>query len=164
MMLRTLLVAALLASTGCAQAQPAAGAQAQAPSSGDGANYLATNAKAKGVVTLPSGLQYKVVKAGPATGIKPGPNDQVKVHYEGRLIDGTVFDSSYERGAPIVARPTNLVPGWTEALQLMRPGDEWELYLPPALGYGDQPAGPIPPGSVLVFKIELLDVLPAAAG
>ncbi len=84
----------------------------------------------------------------------------MKVAYEGKLLDGQVFDSSYARGAPVVMTLRDLVPGWVEALQLMRPGDEWLLYVPPSLGYGAVGAGPIPPGAVLVFKIELIGVLP----
>ena len=88
----------------------------------------------------------------------------MKVNYEGKLLDGTVFDSSYQRGEPAVFGVTGLIPAWTEALQLMRPGDEWELYAPAELAYGDQGAGPIPPGSVLQFKIELIAVSPAGGG
>jgi peptidylprolyl isomerase/FKBP-type peptidyl-prolyl cis-trans isomerase FklB len=126
------------------------------------AAFLAQNAKAPGVVVLPSGLQYKVVRSGPATGLKPGLQDEVKVHYEGKLVDGKVFDSSYERGQPAAMPLSGLIPGWVEALQLMRPGDEWILYVPPALGYGAEGAGgDIPPNSALIFRIELIDVLPA---
>jgi FKBP-type peptidyl-prolyl cis-trans isomerase len=124
--------------------------------------FLAQNAKAPGVVVLPSGLQYKVVRSGPASGLKPGPNDEVKVHYEGKLVAGEVFDSSYERGQPAAMPLSGLIPGWVEALQLMRPGDEWVLYVPPELGYGAEGAGgDIPPNSALIFRIELIDVLPA---
>jgi FKBP-type peptidyl-prolyl cis-trans isomerase len=124
--------------------------------------FLAQNAKAEGVVVLPSGLQYKVVRSGPATGLKPGPADEVKVHYEGKLVAGKVFDSSYERGQPAAMPLSGLIPGWVEALQLMRPGDEWILYVPPELGYGAEGAGgDIPPNSALIFRIELIDVLPA---
>ncbi len=124
--------------------------------------FLATNAKAPGVVVLPSGLQYKIVHSGPATGIKPQLTDEVKVHYEGKLIIGKIFDSSYERGQPAAMPLKGLVPGWQEALQLMRPGDEWILYVPAKLGYGDEGAGggEIPPGAALIFRIELIDVLP----
>lgn len=122
--------------------------------------FMARNAKEPGVRTLPSGLQFKVVREGPATGLRPKLGDEVKVHYEGKLVDGTVFDSSYERGAPAAMPLRALIPGWIEALKLMRPGDEWILYVPPALGYGDEQAGQIPPGSALIFRIELIDVLP----
>ena len=118
--------------------------------------------KAAGVVTLPSGLQYKIVRSGPASGAKPHAGDEVKVHYEGKLLDGTVFDSSYERGVPAAMPLDALIPAWIEALQLMRPGDEWVLYVPPALGYGEEGAGggQIPGNSVLIFRIELIGVLP----
>jgi peptidylprolyl isomerase/FKBP-type peptidyl-prolyl cis-trans isomerase FklB len=122
--------------------------------------FLAKAAKEPGVVTLPSGLEYKIVHSGPATGMKPHLNDEVKVMYEGKLVDGTVFDSSYDRGQPAAMPLKGLVKGWQEALQLMRPGDEWILYVPPDLGYGADGQGPIPPGAVLVFRIELIDVLP----
>jgi peptidylprolyl isomerase/FKBP-type peptidyl-prolyl cis-trans isomerase FklB len=131
------------------------------PAATEGKAFLATNAKATGVVSLPSGLQYKIIKSGPATGLKPGPQDEVKVHYEGKLISGQVFDSSYERGAPAALPLPALIPAWIEALQLMRPGDVWMLYVPPELGYGDAGAGDIPPNSTLIFKIELIGILPA---
>jgi len=121
--------------------------------------FMAANAKAAGVVTLPDGLQYKVVTSGPATGPHPQITDEVKVNYEGKLVSGKVFDSSFERGAPAVFPLSGLVHGWVEALQLMRPGDEWILYLPPALGYGDEDKGEIPPNSVLIFRIQLIGVL-----
>ncbi|MDP3661139.1 FKBP-type peptidyl-prolyl cis-trans isomerase [Phenylobacterium sp.] len=123
--------------------------------------FLAQNSKAAGVVTLPSGLQYRVVRQGPSTGLHPQRADEVKVHYEGKLVSGKVFDSSYERGAPTAMPLGGLIPGWIEALQRMRPGDEWILYVPPELGYGDEQKGDIPPGSVMIFRIELIDVLPA---
>jgi FKBP-type peptidyl-prolyl cis-trans isomerase len=125
-----------------------------------GKAFLAQNAHADGVHVTRSGLQYRVLRSGPATGIRPKPADEVKVNYEGKLLDGEVFDSSYQRGVPVVMTVRELVPGWIEALQLMRPGDEWLLYVPPSLGYGDKGAGPIPPNSVLVFKLELIDVAP----
>jgi FKBP-type peptidyl-prolyl cis-trans isomerase len=125
-----------------------------------GKAFLATNAKAPGVKTLPSGLQYKIVRSGPAGGMRPQATDEVKVNYEGKLLDNTVFDSSYERGVPAALPLPALIPGWVEALKLMRPGDEWILYVPPALAYGDNGAGQIPPGSTLIFRIELIAVLP----
>ena len=124
------------------------------------AAFLAKNAKEPGVVTLPDGLQYKIVHSGPATGMKPHLADEVKVNYEGKLVDGTVFDSSYERGQPAAMPLKNLVKAWQEALQQMRPGDVWMLYVPPELGYGAEGQGPIPGGAVLIFKIELIDFLP----
>lgn len=127
------------------------------------AAFLVENGKKPGVVTRPSGLQYKVLTAGAATGPHPAPQDEVNVHYEGKLLNGEVFDSSYERGVPSTFTVGMLVPGWVEALQLMRPGDAWELYVPAALGYGESGQGPIPPGATLIFKMELLGVLPHAA-
>jgi FKBP-type peptidyl-prolyl cis-trans isomerase len=125
-----------------------------------GQAFLAQNAKAEGVRATASGLQYKVLKSGPADGPRPKPADEIKIHYEGRLIDGKVFDSSLERGVPATFVLGNLIPGWVEALQLMRPGDEWEIYVPARLGYGEREAGEIPPNSTLIFKIQLLGVLP----
>jgi FKBP-type peptidyl-prolyl cis-trans isomerase len=125
--------------------------------------FLASNAKVEGVVTLPSGLQYKVVQAGPAGGASPRADDQVQVNYEGKLLDGTVFDSSYQRGQAATFVVGQLIPAWTEALQKMRPGDVWMLYAPPKLAYGEKGAGPIPPNSALVFKIELISILPRDA-
>jgi peptidylprolyl isomerase/FKBP-type peptidyl-prolyl cis-trans isomerase FklB len=154
--LKAIALAGVLAITACnrgeAQSTPVATAAEQQA-------FLDKNAKAEGIKVLPSGLQYKVVRSGPPTGPQPTLDDEVKLHYEGTLINGTVFDSSYERGAPVVMRPRDLVKAWQEALPMMRPGDEWYLYVPPALGYGDEPAGQIPPGSVLVFRLEVLDVL-----
>jgi peptidylprolyl isomerase/FKBP-type peptidyl-prolyl cis-trans isomerase FklB len=124
--------------------------------------FLAQNARAPGVHVLPDGLQYKVVRSGPADGLRPQVGDEVKVNYEGKLVDGAVFDSSYERGTPAAMPLKGLIKGWQEALPLMRPGDEWILYVPPALGYGEEGAGgTIPPGAALIFRIELLGVLPA---
>jgi FKBP-type peptidyl-prolyl cis-trans isomerase len=155
-----LLIAALaaLALVACHKAPDAGPTAAQ--SLAEGKAYLDKNAKAPGVVTTPSGLQYKIISSGPATGPHPKPSDEVKVNYEGRLIDKdrTIFDSSYKDGTPIIFVLNQVVPGWTEALQLMRPGDVWEIWLPPNLGYGEQDKGAIPPNSVLDFKIELIDV------
>jgi FKBP-type peptidyl-prolyl cis-trans isomerase len=120
--------------------------------------FMAKNAKEPGVITLPQGLQYKVVREGPQGGQHPTQADEVKVHYEGKLLDGTVFDSSYERGVPAVFPLDGLVPAWIIALQRMKAGDEWILYVPPALGYGAEDKGPIPANSVMIFRIELLDV------
>ncbi len=141
-------------------AAPAAAAPAAAAAP-DPAAFLAQNAKAPGVATLPSGLQYKVVKAGDAKGPSPKPGDAIKVNYEGKLLDGTVFDSSFQRGKPVLMPLGGLVPAWMEALPLMHPGDEWILYVPPDLGYGPQGQGPIPANSVLVFRIQLLGMLSA---
>ena len=128
--------------------------------------FMAANAKAPGVVALPDGLQYKVVTTGPAGGPTPRPEDEVKVHYEGRLLgpagkalEGQVFDSSFQRGQPAdFPQLSGLIPAWIEALQKMHPGDEWILFVPPALGYGEEGAGPIPPNSVLVFRVRLIGV------
>ena len=149
------LIAALLA--GPVAAQPAAAA----PAAQSGEAFLAANAKAPGVVTLPSGLQYKVVTSGPGGGASPKPGDIVKVHYEGKLTNGQVFDSSFERGKPMLMPLDGLVQAWMEALPKMKVGDEWMLYCPPDLGYGPQGAGPIPPNSVLIFRVKLLGLLSA---
>ncbi len=135
-------------------------AQMNAASDPSQTRFLANNAKAPGVITLPSGLQYKIVTSGPATGPHPKSGDEVKVHYEGTLIDGTVFDSTFKSGNPSVLELDGLVQGWQEALPLMRPGDEWFLYIPAKLGYGDRGAGGvIPPGATLIFRMQLLGVL-----
>eukprot|EP00405_Crypthecodinium_cohnii_P017006 CAMPEP_0206446534 /NCGR_PEP_ID=MMETSP0324_2-20121206/16192_1 /ASSEMBLY_ACC=CAM_ASM_000836 /TAXON_ID=2866 /ORGANISM="Crypthecodinium cohnii, Strain Seligo" /LENGTH=384 /DNA_ID=CAMNT_0053915021 /DNA_START=121 /DNA_END=1275 /DNA_ORIENTATION=+ len=120
--------------------------------------YLEQNAQREGVVQLPSGLQYKVRRSGPKDGKRPEKSTPVQVHYRGLLTDGTCFDSSYDRGQPVTFRPDQVVPGWTEALQLMRKGDCWEVTIPSSLGYGERGAGPIPGGAVLVFEMEVLEV------
>lgn len=123
-----------------------------------GKAFLAENAKKEGVVTLPSGLQYQIIKEG--NGKKPGATDRVKCHYEGTLIDGTLFDSSIKRGQPAVFGLNQVIKGWTEGLQLMGEGAKWKLFLPYELGYGAQQAGEmIPPYSTLVFEVELIEVL-----
>jgi len=125
------------------------------------AEYMAKVVKEPGVRVLPSGVAYKIVRSGPADGLRPALSDEVKVHYEGKLIDGKVFDSSYERGQPAAMPLEALIPAWQEALQLMRPGDEWVLYVPPEKGYGAEGAGgTIPPNAALIFRIELIDILP----
>lgn len=117
--------------------------------------FLEDNATKEGVVTLPSGLQYFVLKAG--EGAKPGPTTMVTVHYEGSLINGKVFDSSYKRGQPATFGVHQVISGWTEALQLMPVGSKWRLFIPPALGYGARGAGgSIPPHATLIFDVELL--------
>ena len=154
-------LAVLLLASGAHAAQPAAaGAAGSAPQ--DSASYMATIARQPGVIATGSGLVYKVVHSGPASGVHPRLGDQVRVSYEGRLADGTVFDSSASNGGPAVLTIGQLVPGWNEALPLMRPGDDWTLYLPPSLGYGDEATGPIPADSVLVFRLQLLAVVPPA--
>lgn len=123
-----------------------------------GKAYLEENAKRHEVVTLPSGLQYEVLEEG--KGPKPEAGDRVKVHYTGRLIDGTVFDSSVERGEPATFGVTQVIPGWVEALQLMPAGSKWRLHIPSNLAYGPQGAGGvIGPNSTLIFDVELLEVL-----
>ncbi len=154
-----LVLAAVLAA-GAANAQPAP-APAAPKATVSGADFLARNAREPGVQTLPSGLQYKVVAAGPTGGPSPKPGDIIKVHYEGKLVSGEVFDSSFARGKPLIMPLGGLVPAWMEALPHMRVGDEWMLYAPPELGYGADAAGPIPPNSVLVFRIKLLGMLAA---
>jgi len=128
-----------------------------------GKKYLEENAKREGVVTTASGLQYEVVQKG--DGPTPTANDVVSVHYEGRLVDGTVFDSSIQRGSPIDLPVNGVIAGWVEALQLMHVGEKVKLFIPSELAYGDQSPSPvIPPNSVLVFVLELLGIKnPAAA-
>lgn len=126
--------------------------------------FLTSNARVEGVKTLPSGVQYKVVQSGPPGGEHPDRNDLVRVDYEGTLTDGTVFDSSFQNGQPAVFTVSDVVPGWTEILQEMRVGDEWIIHLPPALGYGEQGRPGIPPNSVMVFRLKLLDIARAPGG
>jgi FKBP-type peptidyl-prolyl cis-trans isomerase len=123
-----------------------------------GEAFLAKNEKKEGVVTLPSGLQYKVVK--PGTGDTPKSTDQVTTHYRGTLIDGTEFDSSYARGEPATFPVNGVIAGWTEALQLMKVGAKWQLFIPGDLAYGKRGAagGKIPPNATLIFDIELLSI------
>jgi len=119
--------------------------------------YLEMNAKQEGVVITPSGLQYKVLKQG--DGEKPSAKDSVEVHYEGKLVTGDVFDSSYERGKTISFPLNGVIPGWTEGLQLMPVGSVYELYIPYQLGYGERGYPPvIPPHSTLIFKVELIGI------
>ncbi len=135
------------------EAQKSVSAKAKA----EGEAVLAANATKEGVVTLPSGLQYKVIT--PGSGASPKASDTVTVHYRGRLIDGTEFDSSYKRNEPTSFPVGGVIPGWTEALQLMKVGAKWELYIPAKIAYGDRGAGGvIPPGATLVFEVELLSI------
>ncbi len=123
----------------------------------EGEKFLAENAKRAGVKTTPSGLQYEVIDA--TIGQKPTATDTVRVHYEGTLVDGTVFDSSYKRGEPISFGLNQVIKGWTEGLQLMSIGSKYKLYIPYQLGYGTQGAGAqIPPYSALIFTVELLGI------
>lgn len=136
-----------------AAAEAAAAQAAQA-----GVDFLAENAKREGVITLESGLQYEVVTAG--TGATPDASSTVRTHYEGTLISGEVFDSSYKRGQPAEFPVGGVIAGWTEALQLMQEGAKWRLYIPSELAYGARGAGSsIPPHSALIFDIELIKVL-----
>lgn len=121
-----------------------------------GKEYLANNAKEEGVKVTESGLQYLVVKEG--NGKKPGPNDVVTVHYTGRLIDGTVFDSSVERGEPATFAVGQVIPGWVEGLQLMSEGSAYRLFIPSELAYGEHGTGPIQTNSTLIFDVQLLKV------
>jgi FKBP-type peptidyl-prolyl cis-trans isomerase FklB len=126
----------------------------------DGATFLAENKKKKTVKSLPSGLQYEVVKSG--TGKSPKMTDKIKAHYHGTLIDGTVFDTTQEDD-PVEIEVTSAIAGWTEALPLMKVGDKWRLYVPSDLAYGADGFGPVPPNAVLIFDLELLEVVPATA-
>lgn len=122
-----------------------------------GAAYLAENAKKPNVKTTASGLQYEVIKE--ATGAKPTATSTVKVHYEGKLVDGTVFDSSLKRGEPISFPLNQVIPGWIEGLQLMSVGAKYRFVIPANIAYGEQGGGPIPPNSVLTFEVELLEIV-----
>ena len=122
----------------------------------EGAEFLAANSVKEGVITTESGLQYKVLT--PGTGPKPSVDSTVEVHYAGRLLDGTEFDSSVKRGVPAQFGVTQVIAGWTEALQMMKEGDKWRLIVPPELGYGANGVGPIPGNTTLVFEVELLVV------
>jgi len=133
------------------------------PVTAPGPNFLARNAVSKGVRSTPTGLQYFILRSGPDTGLHPRDGDTVTFDYEGRLTTGETFDSSYERGTPLTGGIDDFVPGFTQALKLMRPGDEWIVWIPPELGYGDQASGPIPPNSVLRFKLALHSVARPAA-
>jgi FKBP-type peptidyl-prolyl cis-trans isomerase FklB len=122
----------------------------------EGKAFLERNKKKEGVKTLPDGLQYKVLVEG--NGPTPKSTDFVSVNYKGSLIDGTLFDSSYTRGKPANLRVDGVIKGWTEALQLMKPGSKWEIFVPPDLAYGKRNFGRIPPNSVLIFELELLSI------
>lgn len=158
-MTRSLLIAVALAVAAPAVAAPAP----TPPETPAGPDFLAKNGAAKGVVTTPSGLEYFVVKSGPATGAHPTAADTATFDYEVKLLNGTTIDSSYERGEPLTGPVGAFVPGFTEALELMRPGDEWIVWVPPQLGYGAKDSGPIPGNSVLRFRLALHSVTPATA-
>jgi FKBP-type peptidyl-prolyl cis-trans isomerase FklB len=125
----------------------------------EGAAFLAANATKEGVVTLPSGLQYKVLVAG--TGPKPSASDTVVCNYRGTLLDNSEFDSSYKRGQPMKFPVGGVIKGWTEALQLMPVGSKWQLFIPPDLAYGDRGQGPGGPNATLIFEVELMSIQPA---
>ena len=128
----------------------------------EGAAFLEENATRDEVTVLPSGLQYEVLQEG--TGDSPEGSDRVKVHYRGTLPDGTQFDSSYDRGQPATFAIGGVIPGFSEGLQLMQEGAKYKLYVPADLGYGERPAGKIPPNSTLVFEVELLEIVEEEAG
>jgi len=151
-----MLVAALIVAPVSAAAAPPT-----PPATTPGPDFLARNGTAKGVVTTPSGLQYFIVAAGPPTGPHPRPQDTVSFDYEVKLLTGETIDSSYATGQPMVGKAGSFVPGFTEALELMRPGDEWIVWVPPQLGYGGHDVGPIPANSVLRFRLALHSVTPA---
>lgn len=123
----------------------------------EGQAFLADNARQEGITTTATGLQYQVLASG--AGKTPGLGDSVRTHYHGTFIDGRVFDSSVERGSPLEFPVTGVISGWTEALQLMKEGDKWRLFVPSELAYGSRGVGPIPGDTVLVFDVELLKVL-----
>jgi FKBP-type peptidyl-prolyl cis-trans isomerase len=130
----------------------------------DGAVFLDGNSKEEGVILLPRGLQYQVLKEG--SGRSPQPSDMVSVHYRGMLINGTEFDSSYRRGQPTMFPIKGVIKGWTEALQLMKEGAQWKIAVPPDLAYGEAgtPGGPIGPNQVLLFELEILQIVDAEQG
>jgi FKBP-type peptidyl-prolyl cis-trans isomerase FklB len=138
--------------------QQKASAEKAAKAKLEGQKFLAENAKRKGVVTTKSGLQYEIIKTG-TDSVKPKLNDKVKCHYHGTLINGKVFDSSVDRGEPISFAVNGVISGWTEALQLMTVGSKWKLFIPSELAYGDRQMGAsIPPGSTLIFEVEILAI------
>lgn len=141
------------------QEQQAAAAKMAEANAEAGKHFLEENGKRVEVKTTPSGLQYEVVSEG--TGVQPKPGDSVTVHYTGKLIDGTVFDSSVDRGEPATFGVTQVIPGWVEALQMMKEGAKWNLFIPSALAYGPNGAGPvIGPNATLIFEVELIKVIP----
>ncbi len=121
-----------------------------------GKTFMEENKKKEGIVTLPSGVQYKVLAEG--YGKTPRPSDEVMVHYKGTLIDGKEFDNSYTRGTPFTFHADKIIAGWKEVIPMMKEGSKWQLFIPPQLAYGEQGVGPIPPGSTLIFEVELLAI------
>ncbi|MDC7683109.1 FKBP-type peptidyl-prolyl cis-trans isomerase [Asticcacaulis sp. BYS171W] len=161
-MLKSVLLAAALVSTlsltACGKKEDPAVLAANAAA---GKTFLDAKAKEPGVQKLPKGLMYKVLTpASDPNAPKPSVRDTVKVHYEGKTLDGNVFDSSFERGAPAAFALDGLVEAWKIAIPEMKKGETWELYVPAELGYGEAGMGPIPPNAVLVFKIQLIDIAP----
>lgn len=159
-MKKSILAAALvpLLAAGCATVPPGPPPLPVAPVTAPGPDYLVRNGQQANVMTTESGLQYFVVRSGPETGAMPVDGDTVTFHYEGQLTNGAVFDESYSGGEPLAGEVTRFVPGFTEALKMMRPGDLWVIWIPPELGYGDRELPSIPANSVLRFKLELLEV------
>jgi FKBP-type peptidyl-prolyl cis-trans isomerase len=166
MLIRTMTIAAVALVGACTQdkdavrteirAAEAAAAKAAEEAAAKSAAFLETNKAKEGVVVTPSGLQYEKVRTLPGSGPRPSAADTVIAHYEGTLVDGTKFDSSYDRGEPAEFPLGGVIPGWTEGLQLMRPGEEYRFVIPPELGYGpDGAGGVIPPNATLIFKVEL---------
>jgi peptidylprolyl isomerase/FKBP-type peptidyl-prolyl cis-trans isomerase FklB len=144
-------LAVLLLTTSCARAQT----DQQSPTV-----FMAQNALAEGVHTLPTGEQYKIVKPGPGTSRHPTPKDYVTVEYEGSLLNGQVFDSTAKNGGkPATFQLDGLIPGWIDVMQQMKEGDEWIIWVPPSQGYGATQKGPIPGNSVLVFRLKLVSIL-----
>ena len=139
---------------------PAVAAAVAAKTLAEGQAFMAKQAMEPGVMSLPNGILYKVITAGPPTGASPHVPDEVKVHYEGKLLNGTVFDSSFERGAPATFPLRGLIRAWLIVLPHMKPGDEWQIWVPADMGYGEQDSAAIPANSVLVFRIQLIDFLP----
>jgi FKBP-type peptidyl-prolyl cis-trans isomerase FklB len=127
------------------------------PNKKAGEAFLAENKNKPGIITLPSGLQYQVLKEGP--GPRPTATDKVKCHYQGSLVNGHIFESSIQRGEPVEFSVSGVIRGWTEALQLMTVGSKWKLFIPSELAYGDQGNGTIQPGSTLIFEVELLEIV-----
>ena len=144
-------LAVLLLSASAACAQP----ETQNPTT-----FMAQNALAEGVHTLPTGEQYKILHAGPGTSRRPTPKDYVTVDYEGSLLNGQIFDSTAKAGGkPATFQLDGLIQGWIDVMQQMKEGDEWIIWVPPSLGYGAQQKGPIPGNSVLVFRLKLVSIL-----
>jgi FKBP-type peptidyl-prolyl cis-trans isomerase len=150
----TIAIGLSLVTGACTSVQPTLKPAMTAP----GPDFLLRNAAARGVVTTPSGLQYQIVRSGPKTGPNPATGDTVSFDYEGRLLTGEIFDSSYERRKPFIGSVDGFIPGLTEALRMMRPGDEWIVWIPPDLAYGERGSETIPPRSLLQFRLAVHSV------